>query len=277
MIHLAALAQYLASSDHLHYVSGAIGDNGDHVRGRVPLTHKLLNCLKGSSTIEHFTDVLFDTPNFDLMRHNCWLVQRQGIHLDQPWAPVHKCNHYTMSDSHWRLNVVNDDIHGHLYWTKIIGESDIVKLFKTVQLADGQPLVANDAATLATSFERVWASVETARARRGNLTFDISGWKNCAVLDGIPKKGIVATCTYDGHDGIKELLQAGGSLVPQAPSRTKVMLARWRPDIFHQIANSNDSNDSNDPIKFVNANVSNPLLYDQLDAFLQLDVSNMID
>lgn len=52
------------------------------VRGRVALTEMHLQFLEQRPvTVEHFADLMFDTPDLDLIRNGCWLVKRQGIHL----------------------------------------------------------------------------------------------------------------------------------------------------------------------------------------------------
>jgi len=52
------------------------------MRGKVALTETHLQFLEQQpGAVEHFVDLMYDTPNLDLIRNGCWLVQRHGVHL----------------------------------------------------------------------------------------------------------------------------------------------------------------------------------------------------
>lgn len=146
------------------------------------------------------------------------------------------------------------------------------QLLRTVQTDNGRPLVGTGSQTLAGTFDRTWVCVETARIRCNGFMFDFAGWTDHPVPEGIPKAGIVATCSFEGEHGFRELQQTFGTELNPAPFRTMVMLARWRPDVFAMIAG--------DPRTFVNQHaitpLTNPALYARLDQFLQLRVSHEI-
>lgn len=190
------------------------------------LLDNLDNLNNHECTVCHFVDVMYDTPNFDLIRQNYWLVMRQGIRPRLPWRGS---NHVTLRNSEWCM-IRPDSI-------TLVGMPEIIRMLPAgINVSD--------------IFHKVWASVETARI--GNFQFDVCGWTNCGVIDGIPKTAIIAGQTTE--------------------TVMRVMLARWRPDVFHTLTQS-------DPVEYVNRHVTveGTPLFRRLDAFLQLDVSNNMD
>ncbi len=164
---LSSLLQELVQKKgHRFFVSKDVGQSncGDYLplaraveRGRVVLTDKHLQFLEQSTgTIEHFTDLLYDTPALDLIRNNCWLVRRQGVHVpkslypskknmharahkcthllkhsltsEKQWTAVGKMNHTSMDDVEWRLRVRMGEEEDNLIWTEVVGERDILEV-----------------------------------------------------------------------------------------------------------------------------------------------------
>jgi len=116
-----------------------------------------------------------------------------------------------------------------------------------------------------------WSTVETARVCCGRFTFDFAGWAGCQVYDGFPIEGIVATCSYLGNEGLAELTALFGEPSATTASRRDVLLARWRPDMFADLAQLGE------PLVYILGHATTPASdaarYARLDQFLQLSLS----
>ena len=193
---------------------------------RIVVNREILQSLKpllSEARVETFIDWFYDTPHNELLNQGPWLLRREWFDADK-------------KTSTWKLRVmVTPNSDDTLQWVECQTEATIVRRLKESDI---------DIDSLPGRYHHIYLDIYTKRYHLDvGLWIDFVGWypyndlANAAVYAICTAEQPLASSAQSLFDNIKSRSTSTGF----APSKTLVMLAHDKPELFSEIFKSDRS------------------------------------
>lgn len=202
-------------------------------RQRLHVTDSMLSDLKEERPpVSAFFDEFWDTIDFQLLKHNIWLVRRspQMKYLETDTVQYKDLN---KEEYGWRIRFnideINMEIQPQAVWHEYRGEDEVVEYLQEKKLlGKGESILSK--------FDRRIMYIWNARIKnKKGLRFDFSGW-----YFSNSDRGILGNCIID--DAINDENSEKLTETRSAPSRVKTLMYKLAPDALKVFPSSTDEN-----------------------------------